>query len=112
MKNAVLMKKPVSSDPKPAFMIAAPAKPPMRACEDEVGRASHQVRRSHTMAPTSAAPTRVKVTTPGSTPLAMLPATLASKNLKAMKLNPAAQITAARGESTRVETTVAIELAA
>ena len=64
------------------------------------------------MAPTSAAPTSVSETTRGSTPLAMLPGHLGLEDQKAMKLNAAAQTTAMRGERTRVETTVAIELAA
>ena len=42
----------------------------------------------------------------------MLDATRVSKTRKATKLKKAAQSTATRGDSTRVETTVAIELAA
>ena len=52
------------------------------------------------------------MTTCGSTPLAMLPATCVSKTRNATKLKNAAHSTAMRGDSTRVETTVAIELAA
>src|SRR5437773_3447686 len=45
-------------------------------------------------------------------PLPIVPATLRWKTRKAMKLKNAAQTTATRGVSTRVDTTVAIELAA
>ncbi len=45
-------------------------------------------------------------------PLPTVLATCRPKNRKAMKLKNAAQITAQRGDSTRVETMVAIELAA
>src|SRR5579859_5179598 len=112
MNMAALRKNARSSDDVPALTIAAPAKPPKRACDDDVGSASHQVMRSQTMAPISAAPTRVRDTTWGSTPLAIPEATFVSKTLKAMKLKTAAHTTAARGERTRVETTVAMELAA
>ena len=42
----------------------------------------------------------------------MVLATFVPKNRKAMKLKVAAHTTACRGESTRVDTTVAMELAA
>ena len=45
-------------------------------------------------------------------PLPMVCATCSGKTTKAMKLKNAAQTTAARGVSTRVDTTVAIEFAA
>jgi hypothetical protein len=64
------------------------------------------------MAPARPAATSGNVTTCGSTPFAILPATCVPKTRNAMKLKNAAQTTAARGLSTRVETTVAIELAA
>ena len=38
MKSAVFKKKAASSEPNPAFTIAAPASPPMSACDDEVGK--------------------------------------------------------------------------
>jgi hypothetical protein len=60
----------------------------------------------------SAASRTLGVTKAGSTPLAMLRATVGSKTAKAMKLKTAAQRTAARGDRTRVDTTVAIEFAA
>src|SRR5690606_21932080 len=112
MNRAVLPKKARSSEVKPDLTTAAPASPPSSACDEDVGSPHHQVSRSQTTAPTSPEATRPSVTTPGSTPLAMLPATCVSKRRKAMKLNAAAQMTAALGDSTRVETTVAMLLAA
>ena len=65
------------------------------------------------MAPTSPAKiTPIVSTSCITTSLAMVLATWVPKNRKAMKLKDAAQITARRGDSTRVDTTVAIELAA
>ena len=112
MKMPALMNRPASSEPKPALAMAAPAMPPSNACDDEVGSASHQVMRSQTMAPNRPAPTRLSETTSACTPLAMLLATCDSKKKNAMELKKAAQSTAWRGESTRVDTTVAMELAA
>src|SRR5215216_4648837 len=97
---------------KPALATPAPAKPPMRACDEEVGRPSHQVRKFQLTAPMSPAKTTASLTTSGSTVLPTVLATCVWKTRKAMKLNRAAQTTAIRGVSTRVETTVAIELAA
>ena len=98
---------------KPAFAAPAPMRPPIRACELDEGIAPHQVSRFHTMAPISAP----KMTCPSTMSGEMIPvptvcATCKPKNKKAMKLKNAAQTTATLGESTRVETTVAIELAA
>ena len=65
------------------------------------------------MAPTRPANTTPIVSTSGSTtPVAMVAATTVPNTRKATKLKNAAQITARRGDRTRVETTVAIELAA
>ena len=98
--------------PKPALAIAAPAKPPKRACDELVGIPFHQVNRFHIMAPLIPPASTVRVT------ISVLPipptvaATLcAGINLNATKLKNAAQTTAWKGVSTRVETTVAIELA-
>src|SRR5215216_7917739 len=97
---------------KPALATPAPAKPPMRACDEEVGRPSHQVSRFQETAPTSPAKTTASLTTAGSTVLPTVLATPVWNTKKAAKLKKAAQRTAMRGVSTRVETTVAIELAA
>src|SRR3954469_12730635 len=65
------------------------------------------------MAPTSPANTTPIVNTSGSTPpVAIVAATTVPNTKKATKLKNAAHATAKRGESTRVDTTVAIELAA
>ena len=62
-------------DPKPALAIPAPAKPPMRACDDEVGSPSHQVSRFQAMAPASPAKITASETTLEST---VLPTVLAT----------------------------------
>ena len=65
------------------------------------------------MAPISPANTTPIVSTSGSTtPVAMVAATTVPNTRKATKLKNAAHSTAKRGDRTRVETTVAIELAA
>ena len=99
--------------PTPAFANAAPAKPPMSACEEEDGRPHHQVRRFQTIAPTRPARITSGSTIVGSTiPLPIVLATCVSKAKAATKLKKAAQTTATCGERTRVETTVAMEFAA
>ena len=52
MNTAILMRPAAMSDPKPAFTTAAPAKPPISACDDDVGSPQYHVIRSHTIAPT------------------------------------------------------------
>ena len=100
------------SEPMPAFAMAAPANPPSSACEEELGNPTYQVTRFHTMAPSRAARTTVGSTIAGSTrPLLIVFATAVPTVNAAMKLKNAAHATATPGESTRVETTVAIELA-
>src|SRR5215217_349926 len=96
----------------PALATPAPAKPPIRACEEEVGSPSHQVKKFQATAPTSPAKTTASLTTAGSTVLPTVLATPVWNTNRAAKLKKAAQMTAMRGVSTRVETTVAIELAA
>src|SRR5215216_1291627 len=112
MNRMVFRRLSASSTPKPALAMPAPAKPPIRACDEEVGSPSHQVVRFQTMAPTSPAKTTASLTTAESTVLPTVLATWVWKTRNATKLKVAAQTTAARGVSTRVETTVAIELAA
>ena len=97
----------------PAFAMPAPTSPPISACELDEGIPSAQVIRFQTMAPTSAAKITVASTTLGSMmPVPMVLATWSPNTAKAMKLKKAAQITAYCGRSTRVDTIVAIELAA
>ena len=85
----------------------------MSACDELVGSASHHVTRLHAIAPTSPAQITASVTIVMSTvPLPIVCATPVPKTNAATKLKNAAQITALPGDSTRVETTVAMELAA
>src|SRR5213075_2817720 len=98
----------------------APIRPPARACDDDDGSPHHQVSRFQRMAPRSEAKITVKtVLVPCAlsssnwiTPLPMVLATFTPPPNAAMKLKNAAQTTAMPGESTRVETTVAMEFAA
>src|SRR5688572_6171589 len=98
--------------PNPAFAMAAPAYPPSRAWDDELGSPRYHVTRSQMIAPSS--PARI---TSGSTmlisikPLPMVLATAVPTAKAATKLKKAAQNTAFPGLNTRVDTTVAIELA-
>src|SRR5512132_945196 len=112
MNRAVFSRLAAFRTPKPALATPAPANPPMRACDEEVGRPSHQVRRFQEMATTSPAKTTASLTTAGSTVLPTVLANLVWNTKKARKVKLAAQMTAIRGVRTRVETTVAIELAA
>src|SRR5919202_1916687 len=89
----------------------APIKPPMRACEEELGKPRRHVIRFHAMAPTRAAPTRVSVTLSVCTmPLPTVAATFVVRNAPA-RLSTAESRTAVRGLSARVETEVAMALA-
>src|SRR2546427_12869898 len=98
---------------KPAFAMAAPAYPPTSAWEDDVGNPCHHVMRSHTIAPARPARITFASTTARSTnPRPIVRATAVPNRNTARKLKAAAQTTAALGESTRVETTVAMEFAA
>src|ERR1700686_937337 len=97
----------------PALAMPPPTNPPIKACELEDGIPSPQVIRFQTMAPTSAANITCASMTPGSTmPMPMVRATLSPNTVKATKLKNAAHSTAYCGRSTRVDTMVAIELAA
>ena len=99
-------------DPAPACTKAAPTRPPTRVWDELEGRPHHQVIRFQIIAATSAADITVKLRTSGfTTPLPIVCATLRGKTVNAMKLKKAAMITAATGESTFVDTTVAIEFA-
>src|SRR5581483_1244195 len=92
--------------------IAAPASPPINACEDEVGSPHHHVSKSQTIAPTSAASTTYCVMMSSRTkPWPIVLATAVPNRNAATKLKNAAQMTASRGDNTRVETTVAMLLA-
>src|SRR5437762_10914422 len=113
MKTPILTSPPTTSAPNPAFASAAPAKPPMSAWEELVGSPKYHVTRSHAIAPTRPARITHWSTRRGSTtPLPTVVATWTPKPNAATKLKNAAHTTAWSGVRTRVETTVAIELAA
>ncbi len=85
----------------------------MRAWDELVGRPKYQVIRSQVMAPNSPEKITAKVTTLMSIiPEPIVFATAVPKPNAATKLKKAAQTTACPGDSTRVDTTVAIEFAA
>src|SRR5215510_7462822 len=85
----------------------------MRAWDEDVGSPHHQVSRSHTIAPTSPAMTTYCVTESiRIIPPPMVLATAVPRKKAATKLKKAAHSTANFGESTRVDTTVAMLLAA
>src|ERR1700694_3153032 len=97
----------------PALAIPPPTSPPIRACELLDGMPNPQVIRFQTMAPIRAANITCASMTLGSMiPVPMVWATLSPNTRKATKLKNAAHSTAYCGRSTRVETMVAIELAA
>src|SRR5580698_7444387 len=98
---------------KPALAMPPPTSPPISACELLEGMPSPQVIRFQTIAPISAAKiTCASITLGSMIPVPMVWATLSPNTPKATKLKNAAHSTAYCGRSTRVETMVAIELAA
>src|SRR5436309_268804 len=113
MKTPILTSPPTTSAPTPALTTPAPAKPPMSAWEELLGSPQYHVMRFQTMAPRSPARiTHWSTTLVSTTPLPTVVATWTPKPNAATKLKNAAHTTAWSGVSTRVETTVAIELAA
>jgi hypothetical protein len=98
--------------PKPELATAAPTRPPTRVCEELDGRPQYHVTRFQVIAATRAAPITVRLIASGLiTPVPMVVATFKGKTLNAIKLKNEAITTAANGDNTFVETTVAIELA-
>ena len=83
----------------------------MSACDDDDGNPSRAVSTFQKMAPARPAKTRPIETALASMILAISLATFSGSTRKAAKFQKAAQITACTGVSTRVATTVAIELA-
>ena len=97
----------------PALAMPPPTSPPIRACELEDGMPNPHVIRFQTIAPINAANiTWVSITLGSMIPVPMVCATLSPNTAKATKLKNAAHSTAYCGRSTRVDTIVAIELAA
>jgi len=113
MNTAILRRPAACSDAHPECATAAPAIPPTRAWDEDVGNPKYHVMMSQAIAPISPANTTASVKTFGSTTsLAMVAATLVPNTRNATKLKKAAHSTASLGERTRVETTVAMEFAA
>src|ERR1017187_2642877 len=95
----------------PEAASTAPQRPPTSACDELEGRPNHHVSRLQTIAAVNAQHSTGMVATCASTrPEAIVAATAVPKNAP-MRLVTAASITACRGVSTLVETTVAMELA-
>src|SRR5690606_35296599 len=111
--NMAIFKTPeyiTALNPFPAT--AAPTSPPTRVWDELEGRPHHHVRRFQIMAALTAAVIRVRVTiSVFITPFPIVVATFNGNIRNARKLKVAARVTAASGERTFVETTVAIELA-
>src|SRR6266508_4098012 len=95
MKITVFSKLGAFTTLQPALAMPAPTTPPISACDDEVGRPSHQVVRFQAMAPTRPPNTTASLTTFGSMIVPTVLATWVRKTAKAMKLKNAAQTTAA-----------------
>jgi hypothetical protein len=101
----------ILSAPEPAAATVAPSKPPMRACELELGIPKYHVIRFQAIAPIRAAITTDCVVVVSSTrPAPIVLATAVPANAP-MKLNAAAMRTATRGLRALVATEVAMALA-
>ena len=99
--------------PGPALTIAAPPSPPTRACEELVGSPSRHVIKSHATAPNRAAKmTELSMRLTSTRPPPTVRATAVPNVKAATKLKNAAHMTPCSGVRTRVDTTVAMELAA
>jgi hypothetical protein len=96
----------------PPSMTPAPMRPPMRACEELLGRPKYQVMIFQVIAPPSAARTIESFTTAGLTmPVPMVLATWTPTKKTAANSKKAAQMTAYLGGRTLVDTMVEIALA-
>jgi hypothetical protein len=112
IKTTILITQARITDPHPALATAAPTNPPTSVWDELDGRPYHHVRRFQDIAAKSAAAITVRLITSGlMTPFPIVAATLRGKIRNATKLKNAAIPTAAIGERTLVETTVAIEFA-
>src|SRR5712691_59712 len=110
--TAIFWNSDVTSAAHPALATAAPAIAPTSACDEDVGRPKSHVMMSHAIAPTRPAKMTLLSNTPGFTVLAIVAATFVPNTRNATKLKKAAHTAACRGESTLVDTTVAMEFAA
>ncbi len=98
----------------PGAKTVAPISPPKSACDDEDGMPKYQVMRFQMMAPARPASTTPRLCFPGGRPMIPLPtveATLPPRN-EPIRLPTAAMASAMRGVSARVDTDVAMALAA
>ena len=112
MKMTILITPPITTELQPELATADPTSPPTSVCDELEGSPSHQVARFHAIAAISADAITVRLITSGSTtPFPIVVATFRGNIRKAIKLKNAAIPTAATGESTFVDTIVAIELA-
>jgi hypothetical protein len=111
--NTTIFKTPdIMTELHPELATAAPTNPPTSVCEELEGSPNHHVMRFHVIAEISAEAITVRFITSGFiTPFPIVWATFKGKMTNAIKLKKAAIQTAAIGESTFVETTVAIEFA-
>ena len=101
MNTAIVRRPSQTSTPNPAFATAAPAMPPISACDDDVGSPRKNVMRFQVIAPTSAAKmSPIEITFWSTTSLAIVLATWVPNTKNATKLKNAAHATAKRGEST------------
>lgn len=95
MKTAIFWNPETMRAPQPALATAATAIAPTSACDELVGRPSHQVMMSQATAPMSPAKITALVKTSGcTTSLAIVAATSVPKTRNATKLKKAAQTTA------------------
>src|SRR6266511_735475 len=98
---AAVMPRPLHTiEPSPALVTAAPASPPINACELLEGIPSHQVIKVQQMAPIRAPNITAASTTSAATiPVPTVCATCRPKNKQAMKLKNAAHATAYCGRN-------------
>ncbi len=94
INKTTLMISPVAITSIPACATAAPAKPPIKVCDEEEGIPSHQVSRFQNVAANRPARITQRSIALLSTVLATVLPTLMSKTQKAIMLNMAAQSTA------------------
>src|SRR5437762_14225894 len=99
--------------PIPARATAAPAYPPISACEELVGNPKYHVIRSHTIAPMRPPKITAGVTAEMSIiPLPIVFATAVPTVNASSQLKTAAQVTACSGEQPRGDPTVSTDLLA
>ena len=116
MKDAILTITSALMAPNPEAAMAAPAKPPIRVCDEDEGIPNHQVAKFHMIAATIPENIIGRVIycsrTAFETVFAIPNPLKYFAIKKATKLKNAAHNTALKGVRTLVETIVAIELAA